>query len=158
MQLPEHAGDVRPGVAPKVPAGHCPLQAAVASPCTAPKRPAAQSVHAAAPAKEYLPDVQMAELEKRDPGGQKYPESHAPTHWLVVWAPVSPYRPGAHCPLQAAVVRPAVDPNRPAAQSVQVLAPARAYCPAAHCTAVGDVDPAGHAYPAVQLPEHWLVV
>jgi hypothetical protein len=37
---------------------------------------------------------------------------------------------------------------------VQALAPAREYCPATHPVCVGDVDPAGQAYPAVHGPVH----
>ena len=44
-------------------------------------------------------------------------------------------------------------PNKPATQSVQAPAPAREYFPATHWDAVADADPAGQAYPAVQLPE-----
>ena len=40
----------------------------------------------------------------------------------------------------------------PGGQAVQTPAPAREYHPKGHCTEVADVDPAGHAYPAVQLP------
>ena len=35
-----------------------------------------------------------------------------------------------------------------------MLDPALLYVPAGHSTAVGDVDPAGHAYPAVHDPLH----
>ncbi len=45
-------------------------------------------------------------------------------------------------------------PYRPAAHGVHDAAPGRLYVPAGHDTWVGDVDPGGHMYPAVQLPEH----
>jgi hypothetical protein len=37
---------------------------------------------------------------------------------------------------------------------VQLLAPLELYWPAAHITALLLVDPAGHVYPVLQLPEH----
>ncbi len=37
-------------------------------------------------------------------------------------------------------------------------APAREYCPTGHTVAVGDTDPGGQAYPAVQFPEQAEVV
>ncbi len=42
----------------------------------------------------------------------------------------------------------------PLGQFVHVPAPARLYVPGPHCIAVGVVDPAGHAYPAVHVPLH----
>ena len=67
---------------------------------------------------------------------------------------VFPYRPASHGPLQAAVVSPAALPYRPALQLVHSPAPAREYWPAGHSNVVGDVDPAGHAYPAAHGPSH----
>lgn len=40
---------------------------------------------------------------------------------------------------------------------MHVAAPARLYCPVLHWLAVADVDPEGHAKPALQGPLHWLV-
>ena len=40
----------------------------------------------------------------------------------------------------------------PGGQSVQDADPGRAYLPAGHRAAVGDMDPEVHAYPPVQLP------
>ncbi len=55
-------------------------------------------------------------------------------------------------PLHADVFIAAEAPNRPAAHTMHDDAPELLYCPAGH----GDstVDPAGHAYPAVQFPLH----
>jgi hypothetical protein len=53
-----------------------------------------------------------------------------------------------------AVVRPGVVPKRPAGHPVHAGAPPRLNCPAGHRAAVADVDPATHAYPAVQYPVH----
>jgi hypothetical protein len=50
------------------------------------------------------------------------------------------------------VARAWVDPKRPGGQSLHAPAPARLYLPTPHATAVGDVDPAAQAYPAVQVP------
>jgi hypothetical protein len=69
-----------------------------------------------------------------DPGGQMYP--------------------AAHGPLQAGVVRPTLSPYVPTGHSTQLADPAVLYRPTGHSTAVGDVEPAGQAYPAVQFPTH----
>ena len=44
------------------------------------------------------------------------------------------------------------EPYWPAAHGVQALEPAKLYLPTGQGDAVGDVEPAGHTYPAVQLP------
>lgn len=46
------------------------------------------------------------------------------------------------------------DAHLPALQSLQLEAPPGEYLPPGHCTAVGVVDPGGHAYPGLQGPEH----
>ena len=73
-------------------------------------------------------------LEELDARGQKYPASH--------------------CPHKAREDSPEEAPNLPAGQSSHALALARLYVPGGHWKAVAFVLPAGHAYPAVQLPEH----
>ncbi len=73
-----------------------------------------------------------------DPAGQAYPATQLPLH--------------------TADVKPVLAPKLPAGHGVQDPAPAREYCPAGQMDAVGDVDPATHAYPAVQLPEQDAVV
>ena len=62
--------------------------------------------------------------------------------------------PAVQLPEQAAVDRPAVAPYSPAAHAVHVPEPDKLKAPGGHCNAVLIVLPAGHAYPAVQLPEH----
>ena len=69
-----------------------------------------------------------------DPGGHAYPAAHEPLH--------------------VADDAPGVDPYTPPGQSMHTPAPDSAYFPATHRLAVGDAEPAGHAYPAVQFPLH----
>jgi hypothetical protein len=110
VQFPEHAADVRPGVPPYCPAAH--------------------TVHAAAPAREYRPTGHSVPLTL--PATQKYPTVQLLEH--------------------AADVRPATLPYSPAPHCVHAPAPPSEYVPATHCTAVADVEPAGHAYPAAHGP------
>ena len=63
-------------------------------------------------------------------------------------------KPSAHGPLHAGVLRPTLSPYVPPGQLVHVPAPAKLYCPMGHNCTVGEVDPMGHAYPAVQWPVH----
>jgi hypothetical protein len=69
-----------------------------------------------------------------DPGTQKYPAVQFPLH--------------------AVLVRPGVDPNVPAGHAAQVPALPTLYWPGMHTAAVAFVDPAAHAYPALQGPLH----
>jgi hypothetical protein len=66
---------------------------------------------------------------------------------------VPPNRPGAQGPLQAGEASPVALPKRPWGQLMQEAEPEGAYVPTAHSCVVGDVEFAGHAYPAEQLPE-----
>ena len=134
VQLPEHDGVHRPDTAPNVPPGHRPVQADIASPVLAPYVPALQFVHVPAPAKLYLPTGHMTAVELVLPDGQAYP--------------------AVQLPEQAAVGRPAVAPYSPAAHAVHVPDPDKLKAPGGHCSAVELVEPAGHAYPAVQFPSH----
>ncbi len=138
--------------------------------------PAGQGVHADAPAKEYCPTGQMEAVADVDPAGQVYPAEQSPEQVDKI-CPGPPYRPAAqgpeqaadarpvvlpyvpagHCAVQDALVSPAVEPNVPAGHSVQLPAPAKLYLPTAHTAAVGLVDPAAHAYPAVHDPLHAAV-
>ena len=61
-------------------------------------------------------------------------------------------------PEQVAVVTAVVPPKRPEGHKLHELAPTREYCPLGHRNAVEEVDPAAHAYPAVQFPEQAAVV
>jgi hypothetical protein len=136
-QFPEQADELRPEVPPKVPAGHCPLHVADVNSLPSPKVPTGHSVHAPAPLKLYWPvgHLDAIGLELVDPGGHACPAVQFPEHPADAIAAVLPYR--------------------PALQLVQLPAPpVRLYWPAGHVTAVALVDPAGHAHPALQLPEH----
>ena len=56
--------------------------------------------------------------------------------------------------MQPALVRPGLAPYRPAAQLLHDPAPPTLYEPTPHIAAVALVDPAAHAYPALQFPVH----
>ena len=99
-----------------------------------PKRPTGQGRHAPNPPSLYVPTVHMTNVALVDAGGQA--------------------KPGAQVPLQFAVTRPDALPYRPALQSVHTPMPPTLYVPAGHSIAVALVDPAGHAYPGLQLPLH----
>ncbi len=60
--------------------------------------------------------------------------------------------------MHAAVGSPDVLPYRPALQLLHDPAPDKLYFPTLHTAAVVVVDPATHAYPAVQFPLHDAVV
>ena len=72
----------------------------------------------------------------------------------TVSAEVDPYLPASQGPVQAAVGSPLTAPYRPALQLVHVPAPVKLYLPGGQMLAVGVVDPAAQAYPAVQFPLH----
>ncbi len=97
-----------------------------------------QLVHDAAPAVAYCPAGHWDVVGDVDPAGQAYPDVQGPE--------------------QAAVVRPATAPYAPPGQGLHTPATAREYVPAGHMDVVELVDPAGQAYPAVQLPEQDAVV
>ena len=117
----------------------------------------------------YCPGEHAAWVGDVDPTGQEYPAVHAPLHVDDVRPADDPYDPATHeehaedpsvlnwpaghCPEHAEDVRPTVAPNVPGGHAVHTAAPAVEYRPATHCTAVGDVLPAAHAYPAVHWPE-----
>lgn len=60
--------------------------------------------------------------------------------------------PGKHGPLQLLEVTPVELPKRPALQLLQAAAAAGLNCPTRHTMVRGEMDPAGHACPALQLP------
>jgi len=138
LQFPEHAGDVSPAVDPNVPAGHGAVHAAVPRPDVAPYSPALQFVHNPAPDKLYVPAGHTDTVALVDPATHAYP--------------------ALQLPLQLADVRPADAPYRPVGHIVHDPAPGKLYSPAPHIDAVAFVDPAGHAYPAMQFPLHTDVV
>ncbi len=77
------------------------------------------------------------------------PAAHPPVHAEVVSPVVPPNRPAGHT-VHASAAAPVL--NRPVGHGVHAPAPAALNVPAAHGTWVADVDPAGHACPAVQSP------
>ena len=140
------------------PAGHGPLQFAVALPLTLPYRPALHAEHTLAPVTLYCPGLHNIAVAFVDPAGHAYPAAHGPLQLLLVDPVTSPYRPASHAPLQPAVALPLTLPYSPALQFMHTLAPATLYCPGRHNIAVAFVDPAGHAYPAAHGPLQLLLV
>ncbi len=134
LQFPEHAAVVKPVVDPKVPPGHAAVHALEFKAVVDPYRPAGHPVHCPALALLYWPAAQGIAVAFVDPAGHAYP--------------------AVQFPLQLATVMPAVAPKKPAAQTLHDPAPPVLYWPATHRDVVGDGDPAGHAYPAEQFPEH----
>ncbi len=122
VELVEPAGHANPAV-------QLALQAAV-RPVSLLQLPAAQSLHAPAPATLYLPGRQTDAVALVDPAGQEYP--------------------AVQVALQAAV-RPVSSLHLPAAQLLQAPAPARLNFPERHTDTVALVEPAGHANPALQV-------
>ncbi len=140
------------------PAVHAPLHAGAVSAGTAPNDPAGQITHTAAPAKLYRPAGQMAAVELVDPAMHAYPAVQSPLHAAAVSPVVAPKDPAAQGPEQVAIPKATADPNLPAGHAMHDPDPARLYCPAGHTAAVAVVEPATHAYPAVQDPVHAAVV
>ena len=110
------------------------MHAADVRPVVSPYRPALQLVQTPAPPTLNLPSGHIAAVALVDPATHAYP--------------------AAQLPLHAADGRPAVAPYVPAGHALHTPAPLKLYCPAGHTTAVAFVDPATHAYPALQLPLH----
>lgn len=61
--------------------------------------------------------------------------------------------PAVQVPVQEGDVRPLLTPKVPPGHSLHWPAPARLYRPGGHISAVAEVEPGAHAYPAVQVPE-----
>ncbi len=131
VQLP---GDVSPAALLNFPAGQGPEHNAVTSPVALPKRPAGHGVHPAAPGPLYCPAWHSTAVALVDPAGHACPAAQSPVH--------------------VGRATPEVLPNDPPGHGVHPAAPGPLYWPAGHSTAVALVDPAGQAYPAVQLPLH----
>jgi hypothetical protein len=64
----------------KYPAAHGPLQLATGIAVVDPYRPAAQSTHTLAPAREYLPAGHANAVALTDPAPQMYPAVQLPVH------------------------------------------------------------------------------
>jgi hypothetical protein len=138
VQLPLHAADGRPAVAPYVPAGH--------------------ALHNPAPLKLYWPTTHITAVAFVDPATQACPALQLPLHPALDRPAVAPYVPAGHGAVQEADARAGVAPYRPALQFVHTPDPATLYLPVGHTDAVGDVDPATQKYPALQLPLQPAVV
>jgi hypothetical protein len=134
VQLPLHAADGRPAVAPYVPAGH--------------------ALHAPAPPTLYRPAAHISAVALVDPAGQAYPALQLPLQPALAIPLTAPYVPARHAPLQLAVGKAATAPYRPTLQFVQVLNPATLNLPAGQGDGVEDVDPAWQLYPAAHGPLH----
>ncbi len=111
-----------------------PLHADVFIAGVAPYRPAVHALHVDAPELLNCPAGQVDTVALVDPAGHVYPAVQTPLHADVFIAAVAPNRPAAHTL------------HNPARESLN--------CPKGHTDAVPLVDPAGHAYPAVQSPLH----
>ena len=113
------------------------MHAAVVSPVVLPYDPGGHAVQKPDPLRLYVPSGHSIAVAFVDPATHAYPALQLPLH--------------------DAFARPLAAPYRPALQPVHAPAPAKLYVPGPHRVAVPFVDPAGHAYPALQLPLHAAV-
>lgn len=79
-------------------------------------------MHVVAPLRLNCPAAQGACVELVEPGGQKYPAAHGPSHKELTWPPVDPYRPAWQTPVQLGFSRPLEEPYNPGAHSVHDIA------------------------------------
>ena len=86
----------RADVAPKVPAGHGEVQAALVSPVVLPYRPAPQSVQAPAPPTLNLPAAHTAAVALVDPATHACPAEQGPLQDALGRADVAPKVPAGH--------------------------------------------------------------
>jgi hypothetical protein len=105
-------------------------------PYTALNLPCKQSVQEAEFPVLYFPGGHRTAVELVDPTGHAYPAKHAPLHSALPKALTA----GSN--------------HTPPGHAMHAADPARLYLPAGHTEAVAFVDPAGHAYPALQSPPH----
>ncbi len=82
--MPGQEFDDRPGAALNCPAGHAPVQFAVASPLPVPKRPAGQSRQAPDPDTLYRPAPQTSTVALVDPDGHACPALQFPLQLALV--------------------------------------------------------------------------
>jgi hypothetical protein len=130
------------------------------------KEPGAQAAHAADPGLN-CPALQAVQVVAEvDPAGHDFPAAHpeqelapaleySPVGHSDIVALVDPATqkyPALQLPLHTAVAKTAVEPKRPGGQRLHAPALPRLYRPALQGSTVGEVEPAGHAYPAVQFP------
>jgi hypothetical protein len=167
-QAPLHTGDVSPGTSPYVPPGHnvqVPAPARLYRPTgqmdavalvdpAAHACPAAQGplhVDAFSPTTEALNQVPAGHAVHTAAAAWLYwPVGHG----VGTMDPAGQACPAGQIPAQDDDERPMTSLKVPPAQSAQAAAPAKLYRPAGQIEAVALVDPARHAYPAVQFPLH----
>jgi hypothetical protein len=152
-QGPEQSALVKPGTLPNAPAEHKPVHEEEVSPALLPYLPDGHGVHTPAPARLYVPGLHCNVVPLVDPAGQAYPAMHAPEHVEAVRPEKEPKRPGSHGPEHDGDVAAGLLPYVPAGHMLQAKAPSKLYLPVGHCDAVGLLDPATQAYPALQGPE-----
>ena len=128
------------------------MQPGLDSPTVAPYVPAGHALHDPAPPTLYWPAAHIAAVPLVDPATQANPALQFPLQLALDSPAVAPYVPAGHGPLHAADASAVVAPYRPALQFVHTPDPLMLYLPTGQGDAVGDVEPAGHTYPAVQLP------
>jgi hypothetical protein len=138
VQGPLQDDNTRPATTPNRPASQGPLQLALGRPDVDPYRPAAQLLHTLEPDVLNCPAVHAVAVAFLEAAGHAYPAVHRPLQLALGMAAETPYRPGA--------------------QSMHTAAPDKLYLPDGHAVAVTLTDPAGHTYPALQLPVHVDVV
>ncbi len=134
VHVPEHADDGKAAEAPNLPSGH--------------------SSHAPAPPRLYEPGGHCTAVDDVLPAGHACPEVQFPLQANEDSPAEDPKVPAGQAAVQLALVIRGEAPNRPATHMLHSPAPERLYCPAGHGDVVALVDPAGHAYPAVQFPLH----
>ncbi len=131
VQFPEQEEALRPTVPPNRPGAQGPLQADEASPVVLPKRPWGQLMQEAEPEGAYVPVRHSCVVGDVELSGHAYPAEQLPE--------------------QAGVDSVVVLPKVPPGHTKQVARPGVLYVPGRHGNTVLEVDPTGHAYPAVQL-------
>ncbi len=138
----------------KYPAVHVPVHADETNAAEAPNLPSAHGSHTPAPAKLYVPGGHWTAVADVLPAGHAYPAVQFPLQAGVDSPDAEPKVPTGQAAVQLALAIRGNAPNRPAGHTVHDPAPERLYRPAGHGDTVAMVDPAGHAYPAVQFPLH----
>ncbi len=107
------------------PALHSPLQLAVAMAATLPYRPATQSTHTLALAREYFPAAHASDVEFVDPGAHTYPALQLPLQLDDDRPDKAPKSPAGQAAVHDAEGMLALAPYSPAEQLVHTDAPAR---------------------------------
>ncbi len=138
----------------KYPAVHVPVHTDDVNAAMAPNLPPGHGSHTPAPARLYEPGWHWTAVADVLPAGHAYPAMQFPLHADVSSPDAEPKVPAGQAAVHADVFIAAVAPYRPATHALHVDAPELLNCPKGHTDAVPLVDPAGHAYPAVQSPLH----